>query len=102
MTAADMKQLMDEDRTLAIDQPVTVSWGYGLGFRAHGRGRIVALYPKSARVELEEDVPNPSGTGVGWPKGFVLKGIPRFTGFNTSWDLWNRVMPVPESPPIRA
>ncbi len=96
MNAAQVQQLLNEDRALTMGQPIVVRWGYGLGFRAHGRGRIVALYPKSLRVELLEDVPTPSGTGIGWRQGFVLKGIPRFGGFNPTWNTWNCVMPVPE------
>lgn len=96
MIATEVRKLLDEDRALRVGQPVRVRWDYGLGFRAEGRGRIAALYPRSVRVELLEDVPNPSGTGIGWPKGFVLKGIPRFGAFNRTWDRWNSVEPVAE------
>ncbi len=98
MTADEVRTLLEEDRTLQVGQPVLVRWGYGLGFRAEGRGRIAALFPKSVRVELLQEVPNPSGTGIGWPKGFILRGIPRFTAFSQKWDYWNSVTPLTESP----
>jgi hypothetical protein len=99
MLATEIRKLLDEDRALRVGQPVRVRWGYGLGFRAEGRGRIAALYPKTVRVELLEGVPNPSGTGIGWPKGFVLKGIPRFSAFTRRWDRWNSVESLPEAVP---
>lgn len=99
MLATDVRKLLDEDRALRVSQPVRVRWGYGLGFRAEGRGRIAAQYPKSVRVELLVNVPNPSGTGIGWPKGFVLKGIPRFSAFTRRWDRCNSVESLSEAVP---
>ena len=56
---------------------VQVYWGYGLGFRAQGVGEIVKVFTKSVQVRLLEPVSCPYTDGIGWPAGFVLKGIPR-------------------------
>jgi hypothetical protein len=72
----DPINLLEQDRSLRVGQEVLVRWGYGGGFRAHGRGVITKLYDKSVRVKLLEDVMH--GGTIGWPAGFVLKGIPRF------------------------
>ena len=82
MTATEYKAGLTEDAALCVGRPVIVRWGYGSGFRAQGRGEIITLYAKSVRVRLLEDVRGPGGS-AGWPAGFVLHGIPRFT--NERW-----------------
>lgn len=45
-------------RSLAIGQAVLVAWGYGLGFRAMGRGVVEKLNRRTVRVALTELVPS--------------------------------------------
>ena len=67
------------DVKLQIGQVVEVRWGWGSGFRASGRGQITGLFRTCVWVRLLEAVPDPANPErQGWPKGFVLKGIPRF------------------------
>lgn len=88
--------LMEHDTLLRIGQPVTVRWGYGLGFRATGTGTVVKLSPKSVQVRLLTAVQSPSDPHrEGWPAGFVLKGIPRFNLTSRTWNYWNCVEPLP-------
>lgn len=58
-------------RSLTIGQPVVVAWGYGSGFRAMGRARILKINKHSVRVALTERVPCPSGADS-WPIGQEL------------------------------
>jgi hypothetical protein len=85
--------LVKQDKSLKVGSRVSVRWGYGLNFRASGIGKIVKVFEKSVQVELESLVPSPYG-GQGWPAGFVLKGIPRYTILNDRWDVWNSVTPL--------
>lgn len=82
----------EQEAQLHVGREVTVRWGCGQGFRAVGRGKIVKMYAKSVRVELLDDVM--SGEHVGWAKGFVLQGIPRFDVRARQVDQWNGVTPV--------
>ena len=69
-----------------VGDKVMVFWGYGLGFRREGCGIIEKVYAHSLRVRLTQEVKSPYKNAVGWPCGFVLKGIPR-----TSWEKnWRR------------
>lgn len=88
------KSLMVFDADLKYGDEVEVRWGYGLGFRAHGRGRIVGLYAKSVRVLLLEDVLHDGK--VGWQTGFVLKGIPRHN-WDTNSNDQHGVFPLTET-----
>jgi hypothetical protein len=91
------RALMAQDAALRVGQPVTVRWGYGLGFRARGTGTIVKLSPKSVQVQISAAVPSPSDPArEGWPAGFVLKGIPRVDLTSRNWNHWNCVEPLPE------
>ena len=85
MTPDEIKKMMEIDKRLTVGIPVTVRWGYGLGFRAEGKGTIVKVYDKSVQVRLSEPVQYQPGKD-GWPAGFVLKGIPRFGLFGNRWD----------------
>ena len=85
MTSTEMRSLLNVDAHLTIGLPVRVYWGYGLGFRVSGLGRIVKLYHKSVRVQLDEDVLSPLRDTIGWHKGFTLHGIPR----PSNWQAWN-------------
>lgn len=77
MTPSELvKQALAADRALRIGDPVIVRWGYGLGFRASGRGVVVSIFPHSLRVRLTEAVS--SSRGHTWPAGFVFMQIPRF------------------------
>ena len=93
MTGAEYREGLERDAALAVGQSVTVYWGYGLGFRAHGPGKVVKVNRKSVQVVLTENVPDPVCDSYQWAAGLVLKGIPRFTN-----DLWqageNCVEPV--------
>lgn len=80
------KQLIEEDKNLAVGQKVKVYWGFGSGFHAESRGVITKIFKNSVRVELTEDayigayLPKENkedGFPVSWAKGFELKGIPR-------------------------
>jgi len=91
------RTLMAQDAALHMGQPVTVRWGYGLGFRTHGTGTIVKLSPKSVQVQISAAVPSPSDPArEGWPAGFVLKGIPRVDFTSRNWNHWNCVEPLPD------
>jgi hypothetical protein len=91
MTPEQYRQLFREDESLEVGTPVIVRWGYGLNFRVEGKGKIAKVNRKSVQVELTEDVPSPhDADGVGWPAGFVLKGIPRVGNLH-QWNYWNSV-----------
>lgn len=73
-----MRERFTWENSLRVGAAVDVWWGYGSGFRAKGRGVIDAIFPKSFRVRLTEAASGASwGSGMGWPAGFVVKGIPR-------------------------
>lgn len=84
MTHLEYRVLCQLDERVAVGLPVQVNWGYGLGFRATGKGRIVKVYQKSVRIQLDEDVTLRPGE-VGWHKGFTLQGIPR----PSNWEHWH-------------
>lgn len=94
MTTNTQKTFMDHvefDRNLKVGDTVRVAWGYGSGFQASGVGKVVKLNSKSLWVELTEDAGgrhNYSLNGVQWPKGYVLKGIPRCVLTNDQWQWW--------------
>lgn len=96
-TVADVvRRTQEEDARLIPGALVTVRWGYGSGFRASGKGRILKVNRLSVQVELLEDVQSPyDSEKVGWPKGYVLSGIARFA--STRWDQYNSVIPCEES-----
>lgn len=87
------KTFMDHvefDRNLKIGDPVRVAWGYGGGFQAIGVGKVVKLNRKSLWVELTEDGHLRGSDKTSWPKGYVLKGIPRCVlGTNSEWQWWS-------------
>ena len=87
-----------QDKKLTIGTPVTVRWGYGLSFRAEGIGKIVKVFEKSVQVQLDNDVFH--NGKVGWPAGFVLKGIPRYGMFNDKWNYWHSATPIEQPAPV--
>lgn len=92
---ARFRRIVEANRNLKVGDLVRVRWGYGSGFRAEGDGRIVKVFPGSVQVKLDADVPSPYRTGGmtgGWPKGYTLKGIPRWMGNN--WNYWHSVEPL--------
>lgn len=86
----------DWEARLTKGDPVIVRWGFGLGFRAEGRGTIAAVFAKSFRVRLTETVPSPYRPHDGWPAGFVLRGIPRIIN-GREWNEAHCVVPVPDA-----
>ena len=86
-----------QDEKLEVGTAVTVRWGYGLSFRAEGQGKIVRMFEKSVQVQLDNDVMHDGK--VGWPAGFVLKGIPRYGMFNDNWNYWHSVTPIEQPAP---
>ncbi len=78
------KEHLEWEDGLKPGDPVKVNWGYGLGFRASGKGVVTRIFAKSVRVKLTEDVGISSSYGfdAGWTAGFELKGIPRVFGNN--------------------
>ena len=72
----DYTELTRWESGLGVGDRVTVYWGYGLGFRAHGLGEIVKISRRSYSVRLLEPVNSPYTEGLGWEAGFVLTQIP--------------------------
>lgn len=93
MNPSEYKNIKEFESSLKIGDPVTVFWGYGLGFRAEAQGVIEKIYPKSFRVKILHDVKSPQSDSIGWPAGFVLMGIPRLEFGVKTWDAANRVAP---------
>ena len=79
-----MIEHLEWERDLSVGDLVQVRWGYGLGFRAVGLGRITKIFAKSFRVKLTENV-DLDGS-IGWPAGFELKGIPSAMNLNRNYN----------------
>lgn len=69
--------------SLRVGDRVVAAWGYGSGFRAHGLAEIVRINRKTYRVRLLEDVP--TRDTAGWPKGYEIGGLERFS--HVTWYL---------------
>jgi len=82
---------LEWEESLNPGDEVLVRWGYGGGFRAEGKARVVRVNRKSFRVELTEDV-RPHWLKEGWPMGWSLS-VPRANAFER-WHFFNGVHPL--------
>lgn len=97
MATVDFSNLTRWEALLDVGDRVRVTWGYGLGFRARGAGRITRCNRKSFRVALEADVPSPyTPTETGWTAGTELR-IPR--RISRGWHPDDSVWPPEDAPP---
>lgn len=93
MDETQFRELLDEDRGLALGDPVTVFWT-SCGRHFSARGKITKVNEKSVRVGLEEHV------GKDWYGGYKVGhqiSAPRV--MSEQWNLTHCVRKVKEGHP---
>lgn len=100
MSSTKRYDALDFGRTLRLGQQVLVAWGYGLGFRAMGRGMIQKINRRSVRVRLTEPVASPydnkSSHSACWPIGQIITVVRPDDITNPKLHPNNTVHPLPD------